>query len=329
MKRIDLIAYGEPRDVARCVDVPDVGAPQAGEAVFEVLASPINPADLIFARGAYALRPPLPATPGAECVGRVIAVGAGVSNLVPGDLVVTMQRDNWVQKRRLAAEDLIPLPAGIDIRQAAMLRVNPATANLMLRDFVDLAPGDWVAQNVANSGVGRMLIAQARERGLRTVNIVRRQELVDELGALGADICLVDGPDLPARVSAATAGAAIRLSIDAVGGAATARMSAIAANGGTVCLYGSMSGEEPVIFRGELVYRGVNFVGFMLGRALAQRSRTEVLALYAEIAAKVHAGLLHVPVERVYPIEEIGAALVHAERTRPGGKILIAPNGMV
>lgn len=327
MKRIEIGAYGLPEEVARCVEAADVGAPHTGEAVFEVLASPINPADILFCRGTYVVRPPLPATPGAECVGRVIAIGPGVSGLAPGDLVVNMQRENWAQRRRVAAEDLIALPSGVDIRQAAMLRINPATARLMLNDFVPLQRGDWIAQNVANSAVGRMVIALAHEHGIHSVNVVRRTELIQELTGLGADVCLVDGPELPSRVR--SAGANIRFAMDAVGGAATSRLAAIVADGGTVCHYGSMSRENPVVANGDLIFRDLTFRGFMLGRALSKRTRQEVRELYAELAQMVCTGRLFAPVEQVYPIEEIGTALAHAQRTRPGGKILVAPNGMV
>ena len=88
--------------------MPDVGAPGAGEVVFDVLAFPINPADVSFCRGTYRLRPPLPATPGAECVGRVAAVGAGVTHVKPGDLVINLQRENWTQRRRVKGDDVIP-----------------------------------------------------------------------------------------------------------------------------------------------------------------------------------------------------------------------------
>src|SRR6516164_951846 len=107
MKRIDLTAYGAPEAVASCVEVPDVGAPGPGEVVFEVLAFPINPADISFCRGTYRLRPELPATPGAECVGRVVALGAGVTHVKSGDLVINLQRENWTQKRRVKGDDVI------------------------------------------------------------------------------------------------------------------------------------------------------------------------------------------------------------------------------
>ena len=329
MKRVEIASYGQPERVARCVEAPDVGAPDPGEVAFEVLAFPINPADVLFCAGAYPLKPPLPATPGAECVGRVLAAGEGVSHVAPGDLVINLQRENWAQRRRVRGENVVPLPAGIDLRQAAMVRVNPPTALLLLTDLVDLKPGDWVLQNAANSAVGRIVVRLARARGWRTVNVVRRAALFSELESLGADACLVDGPDLADRARSAVGGAPIRLALDAVAGRATGRMAACVADGGTVCTYGALTGEEVAVGYPDLIFRGVDVVGFMLGRFLAQRTPAEVRALYGEIAARVRDGDLYSPVEAVYPIEEIGAALAHAQRHGRDGKVLVAPNGAV
>jgi NADPH:quinone reductase-like Zn-dependent oxidoreductase len=329
MKQVLIDGYGRPEEVARCAEVPDVGAPAGGEVVFEVLAFPINPADISFCRGTYRLRPPLPATPGAEAIGRVAAVGAGVSHVKRGDLVINLERENWAQRRRVKGADVIPVPAGIDVRQAAMLRINPPTALLLLTDVVDLRPGDWVIQNVANSAVGRLLIRLARARGIRTVNVVRRPSLFAELTALGADACAVDGPDLADAVKARTGGAPIRLGLDAVSGRATARIASCVGEGGVVCNYGSMSGEDPVMSRSALTTGGQKLVGFILGRALATRSLEQIRSIYAELGQQVLDGTLSAPVEQVYPIEDIKAALAHAQQGERGGKILVAPNGPV
>jgi NADPH:quinone reductase-like Zn-dependent oxidoreductase len=327
MKQVFIDRYGPPEDVARCADVPDVGAPAAGEVVFDVLLFPINPADVSFCRGTYRLRPTLPATPGAECIGRVTAVGAGVAHVKPGDLVINLQRENWTERRRVAADDVIPVPPSLDLRQAAMLRINPPTALLLLTDIVDLRPGEWVIQNVANSAVGRLLIRLAKARGLRTVNVVRRESLFAELEALGADVCVVDGPDLADQVRATTGGAAIRLGIDAVSGRATARISSCLADGGVVCNYGSMSGEDPVMSRAALTSGGQKLVGFILGRGLATRTLAEVRALYADLARQLADGYLVAPVQKIYAIEDIKAALAHAQQGERSGKILVAPSG--
>jgi NADPH:quinone reductase-like Zn-dependent oxidoreductase len=173
------------------------------------------------------------------------------------------------------------------------------------------------------------VIRLARARGLRTVNVVRRESLFGELTPLGADVCVVDGPDLTEAVRARTGGAAIRLGLDAVSGRATARLSACLGDGGVVCNYGSMSGEDPVMARGTLVALGQKLVGFILGRALATRSLPQIRAIYADLGEQVRTGILSAPIEKVYPIEEIKVAVAHAQRGERTGKILVAPNGPV
>jgi mitochondrial enoyl-[acyl-carrier protein] reductase / trans-2-enoyl-CoA reductase len=329
MKQVLIDRYGPPEEVARCAEVPDVGAPGAGEVVFDVLAFPINPADISMCRGTYRLKPTLPATPGAECIGRVIAVGAGVSHVNPGDLVINLQRENWTQRRRVKADDVIAVPSKMDLRQAAMLRINPPTALLLLTDIVDLKPGDWVIQNVANSAVGRLVIRLAKARGLKTMNVVRRAALFDELKALGADACVVDGPEVVDQVKGQVGGGAVRLGLDAVSGRATARIAACLGDGGVVCNYGSMSGEDPVITRGLLSNSGVKLVGFTLGRFLGTRSLDQIRKIYADLGQQVLDGYLAAPVEKVYAIDDIKTALVHAQRGERTGKVLVAPNAPV
>ncbi len=325
MKRIEISAYGPPEEVTRCLDVPDVGEPGPGEVVFDVLAFPINPADVSFCRGSYRLRPPLPATPGAEGIGRIAAVGTEVTEVKPGDLVINLQRENWAQRRRMGAADAIRIPPGLDLLQAAMLRINPPTALLLLEDHVALERGDWVIQNVANSAVGRHLIILAKARGVRTLNVVRRDDVAGELRDLGADLVLTEGPDLPDRARAAVGGAPIRLGIDAVSGDACRRIGDCVTDGGVVS-YGSMSGENPTMSRAAVNMRGVNLTGFNLGRGLAKRTHEHVRVIYADLAAKIRDGALRAPVDATYPIEEIRSALVRAQQGR-NGKVLVLPNG--
>jgi len=221
------------------------------------------------------------------------------------------------------------VPSGLDLAQAAMLRINPATAQLLLEDHVALQPGDWVIQNVANSAVGRLVIRLARARGVKTLNVVRRETLFGELKTLGADACVVDGADLGEAVKAHTRGAPIRLGLDAVSGQATARLSACVGEGGVICNYGSMTGEDPVMSRNALISGGQTLVGFILGRALGTRSLDQIRTIYADLGEQVRKGILSAPVEKIYRIEEIKAAVAHAQRGERSGKILVAPNGPV
>jgi mitochondrial enoyl-[acyl-carrier protein] reductase / trans-2-enoyl-CoA reductase len=327
MKRIEINAYGAPEEVAHCVEVPDGGDPGPGEVVFDILAFPINPADISFCRGSYRLRPPLPATPGAEGLGRVVTVGAGVTHVRPGDLVINMQRENWTQRRRVRGEDAIPIPTGLDLAQAAMLRINPPTALLLLEDHVGLDPGDWVIQNVANSAVGRHVIVLAKARGVHTINVVRRDDVAGELRDLGADVVVKDGADLAERVGAAIREAPIRLGIDAVSGDACKRIGDCITEGGVVVSYGSMSGQDPVMSRAAVNMRGVNLTGFNLGRGLAKRTPEQVRAIYADLAEKLRSATLKAPIDAFYPIEEIRSALVRAQQGGRHGKVIVLPNG--
>jgi len=241
--------------------------------------------------------------------------------------VINMQRENWAQRRRIAEADAIAIPPGLDLAQAAMLRINPATALLLLEDHVALKPGDWVIQDVANSAVGRHLIVLANQRGVRTVNVVRRDDVAAELKALGGDVVLVDGPDLAARAHDAVGGAPIRLGIDAVSGTACKRISDCVADGGVVVSYGAMSGEDLVMSRPALSFRGVSLTGFNLGRGLTKRSPDQVRAIYADLAIKLRDGVLKAPIDATYPIEDIKGALAHAQRGGRNGKVLVLPNG--
>src|SRR5262249_12668241 len=224
MKAIQIEAFGNPAEVVRAVDIPDVGAPAAGEVVIAVEASPINPYDLLMIAGRYGYQPRLPSIVGTEGAGRVVAVGAGVKHLKEGDrTLVPFLHPAWAERVKIDAPWLRPLPPG-DVNQFAMMGVNPPTAYLLLTDVVELPPGSWVIQNGANSAVGRVTVAVAKALGLRTVNVVRRDAVVPEMKALGSDVVLVDGPDLARRVAAETGNAPISLALDGVGDTSPTRL---------------------------------------------------------------------------------------------------------
>ena len=329
MKQVQFTAFGVPHEVAACIEVPEVGPPGPDEVVIEVEAFPINPADLLTITGAYAVRPPLPATLGAECAGRIVAVGSSVRDLTVGDRVINLGRDNWCQRRKVPATQALKVPADADVLQLAMLKVNPATALMMLRHYVPLRRGDWVIQDAANSAVGTNLIRLAKGDGIRTLNVVRREVLIEPLTAIGADAVMVDGDDLAERTRQATGGAPIRLAIDAIGGAMVLRLADCLAEGGTVVNYGLLSGQPCQLGAHHTVFKGITLTGFWLQRALTSMRRQDLEALYAELSRRVASGALRVEVEATYPIEEIKAALAHARREGRYGKILVTPNGPV
>ena len=210
-----------------------------------------------------------------------------------------------------------------------MLRINPPTALLLLTDLVSLKPGDWVIQNVANSAVGRLVIRLARARGVKTMNVVRRESLFAELtGARrrrlrgrwpgpgrageGADRRRADPPrprrGRPARRRRGWPPAWPRTAWS--------------------CNYGSMTGEDPVMPRCALsnVRRDARRLHPGPRPGLAAR-RPRCARSTPTSARQVMKGTLSAPVEKVYPIEEIRAAVAHAQRGERSGKILVSPCG--
>jgi NADPH:quinone reductase-like Zn-dependent oxidoreductase len=314
-----------PQDVIEAVAF-EPPAPGAGQALVAVLAAPINPSDVLMLTGGYGILPPLPAVGGSEGVGRVVAVGDGVTHLSAGQTVLLPTGGGtWASHLVADAKRLVPLLPGADALQLSMLTVNPATASLMLSEFVDLQPGDWVIQNVANSGVGGYLTQLARLRGLRTVNIVRREGAAAAVKADGGDVVLVDGDDLAQRVKDAVSGASIRLGIDAVGGKATNRLASCVAEAGTVVNYGLMSGEPCVVSPQSFVFKDLTLRGFWLAKWFRVAPREAQQALYGELTKLIATGQLKARIHATYAVEQIQDAVAAAATGERDGKILVVP----
>src|SRR5260221_7416595 len=200
MRAVQLTSFGNPVEGLQYVDIPEPDAPGPNQVLIGIEFSPLNQSDLLLARGIYGVRPALPTVIGNEGVGRVLSVGAGVKNVKVGDRVLApLSSFTWRERMLASADGLFALPADADPQQLSMLVINPPTAALLLSEYVDLQPGEYVVQNAANSGVGRWVIAFAKTRGRMTVNMVRRPQLVAELEAIGREVIVVASPYVPER----------------------------------------------------------------------------------------------------------------------------------
>ena len=323
MKAVQLQAFGNPADVVKLVDLPDVGAPGPDEVVIATEASPINNTDFLIIAGRYGYLPPLPAILGVEGVGRVTAVGRNVRHLREGDrTLIPLMHPAWVERIKTSAPWLRPLPNG-DVQQLSMLGINPATAYLLLTEIVPLKRGDWVIQNGANSAVGRAVIAIAKSLGLKTVNVVRREELVDEIKSLGGDIVLVEGPELPKLIAAATGKAPISLAIDMVADTATLNLTNSIAPNGTVVLY-SASSQKPLIGSAiQMIFNNQSIRGFWLINWFKTAMPDKLAAMYGHLASMVASGAIAAPVAASYRFENFSDALTLAAKR--GGKVILTP----
>lgn len=297
------------------------------QVLIEVLAAPINPSDVLTLTGGYGILPPLPAVGGNEGVGKVAAIGDDVMSLTVGQIVLLpVGAGTWSTHIVAEARKVMAAPKGADAEQLSMLTVNPPTASLMLSEFVDLQPGDWVIQNAANSGVGAYLVQLAKLRGLKTVNIVRRDNAADAVRALGGDVVLTDGKGLGKRVAEATGGTKIMLAIDAVGGGATDRLASCLGEGGTLVNYGMMSGEPCQVSPANIVFRNITIKGFWLAFWFRNATPQQQAATFGSIAKLIAEGKLHTAIHARYGLSQIKEAVAAAAAGERNGKILVVPS---
>jgi trans-2-enoyl-CoA reductase len=324
-KTIKAIVYerhGNPAEVLQIKTEP-WPEPAVDEAIVAMRAAPINPADINAIEGKYPGRREVPAVPGFEGAGVVVEVGTNVSTIAKGALVILPHNiGTWREAMAVKASELVAVPPEIEPVHAAMLKINPMTAWRLLHDYVDLARGDWLIQNACNSAAGRAVIQIAHELGYKTVNVVRRAELVDELRAEGGDVVLVDGEKLRDQVKDATGGAAIRLGLNAVGGESALRLANCLAFGGTLVSFGAMSLQPLKIPTGLLIFKDLRFRGIWINKWYDNATPAERMAAFNPIFEMARRGLLQTKVEKSYRLSEAKAAVEHAARAQRGGKII-------
>ena len=330
MKAIRFDHYGEPAQVLMVQECP-LPEPGKGEVRVRMLASPINPSDLLFVRGQYAgVQPHFPAPVGFEGVGRVDALGPQVQSPVPGQRVAVLnsQGGNWADYAVVPAHDLFPVPDDLPDEQVACYIINPATAILMLRHVLAIPAGEWLLQSAANSELGRMIIRLAKHDGVRTINVVRRREVAAELQDLGADAVIVstEGP-IDEQVRRIVDPQGVKYAIDPVAGETGTEMFQALDEEGRMLVYGSLTGE-PIrvgadprsILAGRRILE-VFFVGYWLPR-LDETARRQ---LVQEIVTLLRESILTTSAARTFSLDEIGTAVRQAEAPGRQGKILLVP----
>lgn len=325
MKAVQYSEYGDPLKVAKLVSI-DTPRPGQGEVLIQVEASPFRSADIYCMKGLPGFRPRLPTSPGGTGIGRVTEVGAGVQGWAPGDRAYLPRVGTWREYMTLPAEPLFKAPREGDPVELAQVNSNGITAYALLRHTGELKEGDWVMQSAANSNVGRYLIQMAKRWGIRTVNLVRRSDVVDELVELGADVVVLDGEDLSSRVADATGGADIRLAFDMVGGGTTGRLAECLSNEGLIALFGQMGDSSAQVPLNLMLFKRLTIYGFLSEQELRRSgvTREGFCRIYDEVSGAILEGRLRSKVAAVYSFRRIHTAIEHFLEGADG-KIVIVP----
>lgn len=324
MRTVKFSRFGEPSEVLRVASLPQP-QPQPGEVRLRLTHRTVNPSDLLTVSGAYGRLPSLPATPGMEGMGRVDALGDGVTDFQVGQRVIPLGLSGTWQEYTIAdPARMLPVPDEISDQTAAQFVVNPVTAWVMLTEELALQEGDWVLQTAAGSTLGRLVLQIAALKGYKTINFVRRRAQVQELRDLGADavICTEDDDVVP-QVMALTGGKGVKGALDAVGGATGALAASCLRAGGTMIVYGVLSMESTPIHTGEMLFKGTTVRGFWLSYWFRSKPPQEIMPVLVELMQLMAAGHLCPPVEAEYDLADIQEAVSHAQRPGRSGKILL------
>ncbi len=324
MRQLQLVAFGEPSEVIELKTVPEPVLGQE-DVLVSMEAASINPSDFLLVRGIYGVRPALPFSVGAEGVGRITQTGSKVDIALRGKRVLilpTLEQGTWADQLVVPMRNLVPMSDQADPLQLAMIGINPATAYLLLNRYVSLMPGDWIGQTAANSAMGEYTIKLAKLAGVKTLNVVRRQEAAEQVRQFGGDRVVLEGDNLHKDIEQALGGKKLSLVLDMVGGTPVGELARSLKTGGSIVSYAILSGQFPAISPKDFLYRGLSHHGFWLGNWIPNAPRTEIQEIYQKLGDLVADGSLSAAVEHVYPLEQFKEAFKQSLKSNRSGKIL-------
>ena len=329
MKSVMFDRCGEPAEVLSVRDTA-CAEPETGEVQVRMLASPVNPSDLMYVRGQYTLHPDLPAAPGFEGVGIVEQAGSGLRpRIMLGRRVAVLSRlgGNWADRNTVPATQVIPLSAQLSLEEAATFFVNPATAYIMTQLVLQVPADQWLLQTAAGSTLGLMIARLGRQFRFKTLCVVRNAHDAEALARAGATSTIVfdarrDDPEsFIQSVREATGGNGVPFAVDCVGGLTGSCVTRCLSHRGRMLVFGSLSGEPLQFSPRELMTPGASISGFWLGNYMQQQSLIRKLKLVRNITGLIKDGVLSSQIAGSFPLEAISSAVESAEQQ--AGKTLL------
>ncbi|WP_102794350.1 zinc-binding dehydrogenase [Bowmanella denitrificans] len=308
--------------------------PQKGQVLVKMLASPVNPSDLVYLRGQYGLPPQDGTYAGFEGCGEVIAANAGLYGrwLVGKRVALSAQPGQdglWARYACTLASYCLPLRKDIDNAQGATLIVNPLTS-ICLLDRARKLGAKAIVINAAASQVGKGLIRYAQKLGIKTLATVRSQANVETLKALGADwVLLTSAEDFSEQLKQAVQASGASVLMDAVADDDTARVLRQMPAGSTAIVYGRLQeSQDPLGGKfsvADVIFRGISIEGFWLARTLKHAPIWKVLNLNRKVQQLFADGTFHTDIYAECGFDDFIAALEHYAEHKSDGKVLLCP----
>ncbi len=322
MKAIQVKQTGGP-EVMELLDLP-VPEPKANEALVKLAASGVNFIDVYHREGRYKVA--LPFTPGQEGAGVVTAVGADVKSMKVGDRVAWSHLlGAYAEFEAIAADRLVPIPAGVSDQQAAATMLQGMTAHYLAFDTYPLKRGETALVHAAAGGVGLLLVQMAHNIGARVIATVSTQEKAKLARDAGADdVILYTQTDFESETKKLTGGKGLDVIYDSVGKTTFEKGLNLLRPRGMMVLFGGSSGAVPPFDPITLTQKGSLFLTRpSLGNYIA--TREELLARSGAVFGMIGAGKLKLRIEHTYPLAEAQRAHRELEGRKTTGKLLLIP----
>ncbi|MGD8667205.1 MAG: zinc-binding dehydrogenase, partial [Desulfobacterales bacterium] len=305
--------------------------PGPGQVLVRIEAAPCNPSDLVFMQGLYGVKKPLPAVPGWEGAGTVVASGGGLMGkwLTGRRVACGGQSDadgTWAEYYIADVKSCVPLRKGISSEQGATLIINPLTAWAMV-DTAQKGGHRAIVQTAAASQLGQMVVRLAQDAGIALINVVRRQEQEDVLRSSGAKVVLnSESEDFEARLREECLRLKATMGFDAVCGEMTGKIFSAMAPGATVLVYGVLSFEPAGGLDGrDLIFGRKRVEGFWLTDWIRKAGFLRVFQATGQIQKRFADGSFATQVRKKLRLEDVPAAILEYQQEMTAGKILISP----
>ncbi|MEU3417785.1 NAD(P)H-quinone oxidoreductase [Streptomyces murinus] len=320
------------------ITIPEPGGPEAlvwdevpdpvageGEVLVEVVASAVNRADVLQRQGFYNPPPGASLYPGLECSGRIAAIGPGVSGWTVGDEVCALLAGGgYAQKVVVPAGQLLPVPAGVDLVQAAALPEVACTVWSNVFMISHLRPGETLLVHGGSSGIGTMAIQLAKAVGAKVAVTAGTKEKLERCAELGADILInYREQDFVAEVEEATGGAGADVILDNMGAKYLDRNVRTLAVNGRLAIIGLQGGAKGELNIGALLHKRAAVTATSL-RARPVEEKTAIVAAVCEhVWPLLAAGRVRPVVDRELPMARAAEAHRVVEESGHIGKVLL------
>lgn len=328
MKALLVERFGPPHEALALREVPSP-KPSQGEVLVRMIQSPINPSDLLMIQGTYGKKPYLPFSPGFEGVGTVLEGKGILSWRVLGKRVAVINgaSGNWAQEVVIPSIRAVPVPSDIPDEQVASFFINPATVLAMVTHRFQIPRGSWLVQSGASTAVGLMVARLGKKLGFKTLNLVRRKELLAQVEQAGGDRTLVTEGDWIGEARAILGPNGAPFGLDCIGGEIGAGVLSLLGAGGRLQVYGNLSGQ-PLPINPDVLRWGMKKVeGFWLSDWANAQNKLTMLGLFRSISNNLRDGTLTTKVGGKFPLERWKEAIEMANQPAKPGKVLLQLNG--